>query len=322
MDAAIRFFVSSAQAMADSPVPHDLFPFLFISRAFYGHSQRLSEPFGTVTEVNGATHAQARPSISDLSQVKHLKLKPVAECPYLSRSLEVLRYFMESSEGRYHVQHMVTTGPCDTVNYALGSTLFLESLYTNPAELHQLLRMATDVIIEHIQACQRIAPGKLVSDHTPLLDGAYCICSEIRSQFSREHYEEFEMPYLKEIGKAVGPLHIHVSGPIEHSVPSTLADENIRHYKFWLRDCNLARVTEMVGDRVSVDFFRNDCMPSLGFPSVSAYFKYVFESLKPETRWTITEYCPADYNKAYGELEREGRLPRQIRTLGPLPEIA
>jgi len=330
-DAAIRDSILNAGKLIQSRHRRDGFPVVVMRRGFYGQSQRLAEPFGARVELEGAgghQSAQAWPSIRSMSEVAHLKLKPVKECPFLSQSTKVLQYFMDSTAGHYHIPHMVTTGPSDTVNYATGSTLFLESLYTHPKEIHQLLRMATDLIIEHILACKRIAGDRLIADHTYLLDGGYCICSEIRSQFSAEHYEEFEAPYLKEIGKAVGKLHIHVSGPIDHSVPATLRDPNITHYKFWLRDCNLQKVSELVGNRVSMDFFCNDCMPQIGFTDAVDFYKYIFTNIRPESRWTIPHTWfagnhPAHprvwtdaFNLAYDELDRLGTLPTQVRAFG------
>jgi len=332
-DATIREYIVNAGKLIQSRHRRDAFPVIYIRRGFYGHSQRLSEPFGTTVELEGPgghQSAQARPSIHSMNEVARLKLKPVKECRWLSRSLEVLQYYMDSTAGHYHIPHMVTTGPCDTVNYATGSTLLLESFYTHPKEMHQLLRMATDLIIEHILACKRIAGDRLIADHTYLLDGGYCICSEIRSQFSPEHYEEFEAPYLKEIGKAVGKLHIHVSGPIEHSVPATLRDPNITHYKFWLRDCNLKKVSELVGNRISMDFFCNDCMPQIGFTDALDFFKYIFLNVRPESRWTIPHTWfsgnhPAHprvwtdaFNLAYDELDRAGTLPAEVRAFGKI----
>ena len=316
MDAAIRACVQGAYLLARSRHRYDSFPWLFIPRGFYGHSQRLAETLGATVLVGGHAVAQAAPSIRSLSEAFRLRPRPRKECRWLSRSLEVLRYFVESTEGRYRIGHMVTTGPCDTVNYATGSTMLLTGFYESPAAVHQLLRVATDVIIEHILDCRKIAGDLLVSDHTALLDGCYCICSEIRSQFSAAHYEEFEAPYLKEIGDAVGPLHIHVSGPVQHSIPATLRDSNIKHLRFWLRDSDLRQVVDLIGDRISINFFRNDCMPALSFPSPADFYLHVFENVRPQTRWVIPHYEPTAFNEAYDRMDAAGRLPRQIGRFG------
>ena len=57
---------------------------------------------------------QAIPSIHSSSEILHLKPKPVRECRWMTRSLDVLKYYYESTEGRYFIDHMVTTGPCVT----------------------------------------------------------------------------------------------------------------------------------------------------------------------------------------------------------------
>jgi len=292
-DPAVRYWVRYNNALCTSENRYDTFPALYIARDFYGHSQRLAEPFGTQTVIEGNNVAQAMPSIPSLSAARSLKLKPLRDCRYLKQGRDVVRYFHESTEGRYYVPQMVTTGPCDTVNYATGSTLLLEGFYENPGAVHALLRMATDTIIEDILAYKAVVGERVLSDHTHLLDGCFCICSEIRSLFSAEHYEEFEAPYLRQIGDAVGPLHIHVSGPIEQSLPATLRDPNVRHLKFWLKDCDLKTVVDTIGDRVSFDLFRNNCMPSLAFESPAAFYRHIFSCIRPETRWMIPT-CETD----------------------------
>ncbi len=317
MDEAIRFWIRMAHVLSQSEYRGASFPRLYIAREFYGHSQRLAEPFGTTTLVSSG-HAQARPAIHSLSSVHNMRLKAVKDCLWLSRSLETLRYFHESTEGRYYIPHMVTTGPCDTVNYATGTTLLLQGFYESPKAVHQLLRMATDITIEHIQECKKIAGDRLIPDHTYLLDGCYCLCSEIRCLYSREHYEEFDAPYLKEIGEAVGPLHIQASGPVDQSMEPTATDPNIRHMKIWLRDSDLGLVARTIGDRISLDFFENTCMPALSFESKASFYRHIFENIRPETRWVISNYDARPYNQAYDQMEQEGVLPEQIRKLGRL----
>lgn len=117
----------------------------------------------------------------------------------------------------------------------------------------------------------------------------------------------------------MGPLHIHVSGPIEQSLPATLADDNIKHVKFWLKDCDLKAVVEMIGDKVSFDLFHNKSMPRLSFETHAAFYRYIFENIRPETRWIVPTYRPQAFNQAYTEMDSEGTLPEQVRNFGLMP---
>ena len=298
----------------------DGFPAISIARDLYGHSQRLAEPFGSQLQKS-KQHYWAVPSVQSAAAIRYLKPKPAHKCHFLSKSIEWMRYLYESTEGRYFIRQMVTTGPIDTANYITGSTLFLESLYTHPEEVHLLLRMVTDVIIEHILACQEVTGDRIVPDHTCFLKG-YALCSELRSEISGEHYEEFEAPYLKEIGEAVGPLIIHASGRWEQSIHATLADPNIFHIVLWVRDTNLRTITGAAGGRISIEAWRSD-LEQYGFPDSAAYYRYLFDGLLPETRLAITHLDAEGYNRAYDQLESEGRLPEQIRGHGrlSLPEV-
>ncbi|MHB9106639.1 MAG: uroporphyrinogen decarboxylase family protein [Armatimonadota bacterium] len=316
VDAGIRRDVLQAWRISQVADRCDAFPCLMPIRDHYGHSQRLAEPFGAQPYMEYG-ECQCVPAITSMAQVRALKPKAVRDCPYLSKSLALLRYLVESTEGRYPVRQMVTTSAFDTVNYITGTTLLLDSLYTHPEEVHLLLRMVTDILIEHIHACREIAGDLLVPDHAVLLRG-YALCSELRSGISAEHYAEFEAPYLKEIGEAVGPLVVHGSGRWEQSLAATLADPNIIHLVLWVRDTQWPVITRAVGGQVSIDAWRSD-LERYGFPDAASYYRYLFEHLQPDTRLTFCWYFDRDgYNQAYDALDREGCLPAQIRNYGRL----
>jgi hypothetical protein len=98
----------------------------------------------------------------------------------------------------------------------------------------------------------------------------------------------------------------------------TATDPNIRHMKIWLRDSDLGLVARTIGDRISLDFFENTCMPALSFESKASFYRHIFENIRPETRWVISNYDARPYNQAYDQMEQEGVLPEQIRKLGRL----
>lgn len=314
VDEGLRRDILQAWRISRSAGRCDAFPDIRPIRNHYGHSQRLAEPFGGAPYME-AGHCQAFPVIHDLSAVRTLKPKPITACRYMSAGLDLLRYLHASTEGRYPIRQMVTTGALDTVNYLTGTTLLLEGLYTHPKEVHQLLRMTTDMLIEHILACREAVGGNLVPDHTSLISG-YALCSELRSQISAAHYEEFEAPYLKAIGDAVGPLIVHSSGRWEQTIPATLADPNIFHIVLWVRDTDLAETTAMIGDRISIEAWRTD-LEQFGFADAAGFYRYIFAGIRPETRLAFSFGLDlAGYAAAYDEAERAGSLPPQFRRMG------
>jgi hypothetical protein len=175
------------------------------------------------------------------------------------------------------------TGPFDTVNYLLGTTVLMEWVYTEPSTVHGLLDQVTNVIIAMMGALQKAAGGTLHGDALACMQNAFCLCSECRSLVSKEIYEEFEAPYLKRIGQQLGPYGIHSCGSWERTVPSALQDPNLRAMNGQVRENDLAELCVQARGDVMLSIAPSENLPErYTWPNTRSFLEYVLKTAPKE----------------------------------------
>ena len=87
----------------------------------------------------------------------------------------------------HQIRFAVARGPLNIATFLMGTTEFLTALKTEPERMHQLLRIATDYLVDWI-AYQR--------ECFPSIDGILLL-DDIVGFVSRRDCETFALPYLK-----------------------------------------------------------------------------------------------------------------------------
>ena len=178
-------------------------------------------------------------------------IMPVERCLY-GRAVEFARYAFEATDGELAVRNPVMTGPIDCANYILGTMRLMEWIIQQPAALHRLLDIVTDVLIDVIGKLRQAVGGKLCPDHCVCLDRGFALCSEVRTLISTDAYAEFEEPYLRRIGNVFGQYMIHSCGAWERTLPLDMQDENLMMVNFQTREMDLKKVYEYTKGSLSL----------------------------------------------------------------------
>lgn len=172
------------------------------------------------------------------------------------------------------------TGPFDTANYLLGTTVLMEWVYTQPEVLHRLLDKITGVIVGMAEALREAAGGPLNGDAFGCVANIFCFCSECRSLVSREIYEQFEAPYLRRIGEKTGPYGIHSCGSWERTIPSALGDNNLRAMHGQIRENDLAELCRLADGRMTLAIGASNSLPErYTWPNTRSYLAHVLETV-------------------------------------------
>ncbi|HUS81641.1 MAG TPA: uroporphyrinogen decarboxylase family protein, partial [Dehalococcoidia bacterium] len=69
----------------------------------------------------------------------------------LGQMLEFNDYFVSQTGGRYPMALTDLQGPLDTAYLVWDSSAFMLAMYTNPKEVHHLMRLVTDLIIKYVK---------------------------------------------------------------------------------------------------------------------------------------------------------------------------
>ena len=173
----------------------------------------------------------------------------------LGRILATTRIFLERTEGRMPIRLADIQGPLDNAALIMGHTAFLESLITAPREVHALLDMITDLMIEFASAQRgivRAAGAEFVpSGFQPWLpDGAgISVANDVAVMLSPELHDEFGVPYLDRLSGAFGGVYIHSCGDWTHLFSSLEKVRGLRGLEFGGSEAPYDKVLARFGGR-------------------------------------------------------------------------
>jgi hypothetical protein len=142
-----------------------------------------------------------RPVVGDRPEKARALVRPGATGGELRRILDHTRFFLDRTEGRMPIRLGDIQGPLDNAALIFGHTAFLEALITAPREVHRLLDMITDLMIE-FAASQREIVRAAGAEFVPsafqpwLPDGAgISVANDVAVMLSPGLHDEFGVPY-------------------------------------------------------------------------------------------------------------------------------
>jgi len=196
-----------------------------------------------------------RPVIGDrLEKVRGLK-RPRVTDGELGRILDYTRVFLERTGGRMPIRLGDIQGPLDNAALIFGHTSFLEALITAPREVHRLLDMITDLMIE-FASTQRGLVHEAGAEFVPsafqpwLPDGrGISVANDVAVMLSPELHDEFGVPYLNRISDAFGGIYIHSCGDWTHLFSSLEKVRGLRGLEFGASEAPYGKVLARFGGK-------------------------------------------------------------------------
>lgn len=196
-----------------------------------------------------------RPLIGDRPELVRSLRRPKVTDGELGRILGYTRVFLERTEGRMPIRLGDIQGPIDNAALIFGHTHFLEALLTAPREVHALLDMTTDLMIEFAaaqRALLRAAGAEFVpSSFQPWLpDGrAISVANDVGVMLSPALHDEFSVPYLDRLSDAFGGVYVHSCGDWTHLFPSLEKVRGLRGLEFGASEAPYDRVLARFGGK-------------------------------------------------------------------------
>ncbi len=193
-------------------------------------------------------------ALGDLSEVRALK-RPRVRDGELGRILDTTRFFIERTEGRLPIRLGDIQGPIDNAALILGHTAFLEALVIRPAEIHRLLDMVTDLMIEFVRAqrelCAQAGVEFVPSGFQPWMpDGlGLSVANDVGVMLSPAQHDEFGVPYLNRLSDEFGGVYIHSCGDWTHLFPSLEKVRNLRGLEFGASEAPYGKVLDRFGGK-------------------------------------------------------------------------
>jgi len=168
------------------------FPDVWFLPGFWSEFGMCTEPsaFGARCVWYEDAFPNAEPTLNDYADVARMK-KP--DCRTDGAAPFVLRRLIRSRDEierlGHRIRFAVARGPLNIGSYLLGHTEFLVGVKTNPDEIHQLLRVITDYLIDWIG---------LQFDAIDSIDGIFLL-DDLIGFLRDDDFQQFALPYLKEV---------------------------------------------------------------------------------------------------------------------------
>jgi uroporphyrinogen-III decarboxylase len=132
----------------------------------------------------------AEKTLGGYEQIRHLK-KPNCRTdgllPFVLRRLERCRPEIEAAG--HHIRFAVARGPLNIASHLLGHTEFLVGLKIHPEEIHSLLAVITEFLVDWIG---------VQADRFESTDGIFLL-DDLIGFLSADDFQEFALPYLAAI---------------------------------------------------------------------------------------------------------------------------
>jgi hypothetical protein len=213
--------------------------------------------FGCPVDFFKHTLPWAHPVIreSDPAEKVYELTPPAVDDGQLGDMLAFADYFVEQTQGRYPVAMTDLQGPLDTAYLVWESSAFMVAMYTNPKEVHHLMRLVTDLIIRYVKAQRSRSPEFLPCHYPPLWlpDGrGIAISDDGLAVISPKLYREFCLPYVNQLSEEFGGVMIHSCGNFVHQFDNLERVHNLRGINFGVTETPFAAVWERFGGKTAI----------------------------------------------------------------------
>jgi uroporphyrinogen-III decarboxylase len=171
------------------------FPDIIFLPGFWSEFGMYTEPsaFGAKSTWQENDMPFPQKVITDISQVASLSRPDPGINGMLPFVLNRLKHYQSQIEDEGHViKFAVSRGPLNIASFLMGSTEFLMAIRTDPEEIHKLLDVVTDFIVDWLG---------IQIETFPSIDGVF-ILDDIVGFLGEDDFKQAALPYLKRIYKA------------------------------------------------------------------------------------------------------------------------
>ncbi|MBN2365547.1 MAG: hypothetical protein EH225_06105 [Calditrichaeota bacterium] len=211
--------------------------------------------------------------------------KPDIQEGELSRILRYTSYFIEETNGRYPVRLTDIQGPLDNASLIMGHNTLMSAMLSHPQEVHRLMRMVTDLMIDFIKEQRNLVVNSRIefvpSMFQPWLpDGSgVAVSNDDWVMISPEMHDEFQVPYLNQISEEFGGIFIHSCGNWRHQFSSLKNIHLLRGIEFGASEVPFKEVFEHWNGKI-VLACRIGFNIDFRFPSMADYVRRIMQIRK------------------------------------------
>jgi len=222
----LKYYSSDRDWMNANKRAVELFPEVMFLPGFWSEYGMCTEPsaFGAklVWSESNLPHAdRIIHDISDIQKIVKPNVKTDGLLPFILQRLE--NNYDEIRHSGHEIKFAVARGPLNIASFLMGTTELMMAFMMNPDEVHRLLKIITDFIVDWLQ---------LQAEKFPSIEGIFLL-DDIIGFVGEDECREFAVPYLKQAFAAFGSKvrFFHNDAPGLISTPF-LKDIGVNLYNF------------------------------------------------------------------------------------------
>lgn len=179
----------------------------------------------------------AVPMLQDPAKIPELK-RPAVRDGVMGMALDYTDHWLKRTRSTFPIAPVDCQSPLDLAALILGHNNYLLALKTHPKEMHHLLQILTDILIDFLQVHRQMvwtAGAEYVPSYSyPWLPDGFGIniAHDENVMISAQMHDEFALPYLNQISEAFNGIFIHSCGRFVHQLPSLAKIYKLRGLEF------------------------------------------------------------------------------------------
>lgn len=246
-------------------------------------------PNGTIATAFGATYDPA------LDWTNQCLKRPEEICdlqpPRVGEGLtgwylEGVRYVAEAIGDALPICYaQCLQGPFSTCSMILDDQVLLEAMYTHPDEIHRLLGLVTDFIIDFGREAARLVPRPVPTSFPDVYfpeSHGICLCDDLAAVVSPWLYREFVLPHMNRLSDAFGGVFLHACGNPSAVYPIWGEIRGFRGCDIGATEANVAEAFRCFsGSAVIVCHVGLNTAPH--FPSRMAVVEHILQYANPDS---------------------------------------
>jgi uroporphyrinogen decarboxylase len=188
----LDYYASDDKWLAANLKAVQAFPDILFLPGFWSEFGMCTEPsaFGTRCRWAEQELPFAEKILKTIDDVKGLEKPNVRTdglLPFVVRRLQLHRNAIE--DAGHSIRFAISRGPLNIATFLLGTTEFLMAIRSNPEEVHQLLTLVTDFIVEWLQYQKECLPS---------IEGTF-VLDDIVGFLGEGDFRSTALPYLKRV---------------------------------------------------------------------------------------------------------------------------
>jgi uroporphyrinogen decarboxylase len=209
----LDYFTDERVFLEDNLKAIRTFPEAIFLPGFWSEYGMCTEPsaFGSVSMWGENEFPFAKKVLRSPAEVERLEKPNVRKhglLPFVIKRLQHLQPEIEAAGQK--IRFAVARGPLNIASFLMGTPEFLEAIKTDPEQMHQLLTIVTDFLVDWIAYQREVFPS---------IDGIFLL-DDIVGFVSRRDCEKFVVPYLARAFDAdVSVKFFHNDAPCKASAP-------------------------------------------------------------------------------------------------------